>query len=238
MLTSPDVKHRFFDSNRLSNRSVADELPFFATRPVDDPNRKMVTRSKDFIRQSMHLLPNHQHLSARDIFKSIDKTNLPKVIFTLSMSMPTVAVAGKILPLYLGLKHNIAVEQESYISVPPQILLRDVAVVIGVGTGIASPEDLSGDWYEEKELASASYPKDSMPMTQNTDIGKMLEPTVPSDFVPTFRLSNLGRDYTLIVRVSADCAGKTFKAEFTAEHLLLWPSLYVPHSGKALETGI
>ena len=123
-------------------------------------------RRKKLVRQSMRLLPGHEHLSVGDFFRSVDKSKLPKAPFALSMSMPTVAVIGRLLPLHLSLEHDTAVQQASHIPMPPTILLQNVKITIEKLTGITYTGGLDGSWGKDSDLKSVEYPKDSMPVAE------------------------------------------------------------------------
>ncbi len=49
----------------------------------------------------------------------------------------------------------------------------------------------------------------------------MLKPKIPLDFYPTFKTECFQRNYALNVKVSVECAHKTFNAEYEQELLLL-----------------
>ena len=233
LASSVQDKHRSFRSNATSIEGTETSLLFHSTRPIEASDPKMIVMSQEFSRQSLRLLPGkaHQHLTPREAFHSIRKTKLPKEVFTLHMSMPSVAVVGQGLPLVLNVKHDTDVEQSSGLSAPPPIFLYSIKVEIVSNTGVIAPCSNDG-WSERTELATKSYSEDSMPITYNMDLGNTLKLKIPKDAAPTFQTPNIQRTHKLAVEALVGCAGKDFQAAFTTDDLLLWSSIYAPGSGK------
>lgn len=190
-----------------------------------DPGKSVL--SKELTVQSLHLLPGNEnrHLTLKQHFQStFHHGDLPKEAFKLGVSIPHVAVIGKVLPIVLSLQHDMQVERASGLEKPPKILLQHIEVVIQVNTDVASPAAMRGGWVEGVVLASSDYPKspdDAQGMADSLDIGEMLKPIIPRDFYPTFETEKITRDYSLDVLVAVECAGKTFKEAFRAQKLLL-----------------
>lgn len=203
------------------------ELSFSAARSMESSDPKNVSCSKTFTVESLHLLPGseNRHLTLREHLRSkFHHGDLPKEAFTLSISMPRVAVIGKVLPIVLLLQHDTEIERASGLSEPPEILLRSIKIVIQVNTDVASTSMMQGGWVNSKVLASSDYPQspqDTQRMADSLDIGETLKPIIPFCFYPTFETKNITRSYTLDVLVSVECARKMFKEDFQIERLLL-----------------
>ena len=231
--SSVQDKHQSFRSEATLIEGTKTSLLFHSTRPIEAPDPKMIVMSQEFSRQSLHLLPGkaHQHLTPREVFHSVNKSKLPKEVFTLHMFMPSVAVVGQGLPLVLNVKHDTDVEQSSGLSAPPVIFLQGIKVEIVSNTGVIAPCSDDG-WSERTELATESYSEYSMPITDNMDLGNMLKLKIPKDMAPTFQTSNIQQTHKLAVEASVGCAGEEFQAAFETNDLLLWSSIYAPGSGK------
>ncbi len=212
------------------------ELSFSAARSMQssDPEEGVVSEKINV--KSLHLLPGNEnrHLTLGQHLQSIfHHGDLPEEAFTLSISMPHVAVIGKVLPIVLSLHHDTGVERASGLEEPPKILLQHIEVAIQVNTDVASHAGMPGGWVESKVLASSDYPKspeDAEGMADSLDIGEMLKPIIPQYFYPTFQTKNITRSYALDVLVAIESAGKTFKRDFRVQKLLLLKDLSVAGS--------
>lgn len=73
------------------------------------------------------------------------------------------------------------------------------------------------------------------PVTEYVDLQKLMRIKVPWHYKPTFSTFNIRRTYRLAVRLSVDCAQKTFKTEFASYKFDLLAADYEPPTSHGVQ---
>ena len=158
------------------------------------------------------------------------------------MLLPKAGILAHPLPLILKMQHDT---KASTTQSPPTVTLRKCTVQLQANTYIQCIRDeifREGDeqreWSSDAHIASVDYSADmdkAPPMTESMDLQKLMRIKVPWHYKPTFSTFNIRRTYRLAVKLSVDCAQKTFKAEFTSYKFELLAADYVAPSTLAAQ---
>jgi len=181
--------------------TILRELVFSAPGLKEIPDPKMVLQCKEITVGKKRL--------------TTDKRSNLKASFTLSMSMPSVAVIGQDLPVTMNVK------QESDTSVPSTVFLKSIKVSLEERIGVQSTHSNKSSWTNPMLLACGVYLGEPIPTTDGMDIGKMPKPRIPPDLYPTFETRFIRRDYTLAIKIAVECIGETSRVDFVQSLQLL-----------------
>lgn len=172
---------------------------------------------------SLHLIPGREDekLSLRDKLKNKRTSKLPVAKFGIQILLPKVAVLGMKFPVKLKIEHDI---EGSSAPAPPMVLLKKCTIELHCLTQIQcirdeifAPGDTQRDWKETFPLASCDFSEkmDKAPaITEMMELNKLMQIGVPTHQKPSFRTFNIRRSYKLGIKLSVECAQKTFKREF------------------------
>ena len=139
------------------------------------------------------------------------------------MLLPKIGILAHPLPLILKMRYDT---EASTTQSPPTVTLRKCIVQLQANTYIQCVRDEmfregdeQRDWSSDTHIASVDYSANmdkAPPVTESMDLQKLMHIKIPWYLKPTFSTFNIRRTYRLAVKLSVDCAQKTFKAEFTS----------------------
>ena len=217
------------------------DLDFTTSRNIDNPEPQLTTKRWPIICSSLHLEPGREYekLSFKDKMKSMRTSKLPTAKFTIKTRLPSLGVVNKNLTIILSIDHDI---EGSSAPAPPMVLLKKWSVYIKSFTHIRAirNEIFSGDiertWDESPNIASWDFSAqmaeaplaEAPPITERMDLGQIMKIAVPSYYKPSFSTFNIRRFYKLGVRLTVECAQKTFKKDLGTSDFLLLAANYTP----------
>lgn len=162
-------------------------------------------------------------------------SNLPVARFKVHMELPRVGVAGQPLPVFLKLDHDM---ERSTAPVSPIVLLKKCSLELRAFTFIQCMReemfhdgDEQRNWDTEHEIAFVDFTEkmETAPaLTNHFDLRNVMRVSVPPYARPTFSTFNIRRTYKLRLKLSVECAQKTFKAEFLTGDFVLLAKDYMP----------
>ena len=218
----------------IGDLKIAKTLDFTTTRVVEIVKPEFIGKSQKIACYSLHLQPGREDgpLTFKEKLQSM-RTKLPVAMFNLHVLLPKVGILAHPLPLILKIKHDI---EASTAPSPPTVTLRKCTVRLEANTYIQCIRDEifrqgdeQRDWSDEFHIASVDYSADmdkAPPLTESTDLQKLMRIKIPWHYKPSFRTFNIRRSYRLAVKLSVDCAHRTFKAEFSSYKFDLLPADY------------
>lgn len=207
----------------LGDLKTEKTLDFVTTRDIETYKPDFIEKGQRIACHSLRLQPGHEDgpLTFKEKLQSMRTSKLPVAVFQLRMLLPKTGILAHPLPLILKLHHDA--EASTAPSSPP-VTLRRCAVELQAATYIQCIRDEifrdgdeQRDWSDVFHVASVDHSAamDKAPaLADTTDLQKLVRVRVPWHMKPTFSTFNIRRTYRLTVRLSVDCAGKTFKAEF------------------------
>lgn len=221
-----------FDATRI--------LDFTTSRNIDNPKPQLTTKTWPITCSSLHLEPGREYekLSFKDRMKSMRTSKLPRAKFTIKTGLPSLGVVNKNLTIILSIDHDI---EGSSAPAPPMVLLKKCSVYIKSFTHIRAIRnepflgDIERTWEESPNIASRDFSAqmaEAPPITERMDLGQIMKIAVPSDYKPSFSTFNIRRYYKLGVRLTVECAQKTFKIDLGTSNFILLAANYTP-SGEA-----
>lgn len=230
-------KTKIFGSGETeSNR----RLEFFITRDSENPEPNFTTATRSFSIASVALEPGREDapLTIKEKLKSSwSSKKLPLAKFKLQMLVPSIAVVSKPLPLILKLDHDI---EGSTTMARPMVRLRKCSVELRASTkaqcirnAIFSDGDVQRTWESSLSIGSYDFSGRTEPLTENLDLGKLLGLGIQKHHKPNFTTFNMRRDYKLCIKVTFECAQKTFKVDFWNYQITLLPADYAPSGCEA-----
>ncbi|KAL9072079.1 MAG: hypothetical protein Q9161_003854 [Pseudevernia consocians] len=200
-------------------------LDFTTTRDIETVKPDFIEKGHKIACYSLRLQPGHEDgpLTFKEKLQSMRTSKLPVAMFKLQMLLPKVGILTHALPLILKIEHDI---EASTTQSPPIVTLRKCTVELQANTYIQCIRDEifregdeQRDWRDEFHIASVDYSADmekAPPVTEYMDLQRLMRIKVPWHHKPTFSTFNIRRTYRLAVKLSVDCAQKTFKAEFAS----------------------
>ena len=221
----------------LGDLSATRQLDFRTFRYVETPDPQLSLRTQPIACYSLRLQPEYQDvpLTLKDKLKSMRTSKLPVAMFKVHMQLPKVGVALQSLPAFLKLEHDL---ERSTAPEPPTVLLKKCSIELRALTyiqcirdEILRDGDEQRDWDTDHHLASVDFSANmtsAPPLTTDFDLRDVMSIRVPPYFPPTFSTFNIRRAYRLLLKLSVECAQKTFKAEFTTLDFLLLARDYMP----------
>ena len=223
---------KLFSSGDLK---TAKTLDFTTTRVVETVIPEFIEKGQKIACHSLHLRPGREDgpLTFKEKLQSMRTSKLPVAIFNLQVLLPNVGILGHQLPLMLKIKHDV---KASTAPSPPTVTLRMCTVELQANTYIQCIRDEmfregdeQRDWSDELHIASVDYSADmdkAPPLTESIDLQKLMRVKIPWYHKPSFSTFNIRRSYRLAVKLSVDCAQRTFKAEFSSYKFDLLPAEY------------
>lgn len=224
----------------LGDLKTEKSLDFTTTRDIETLKPEFIEKRQRIACHSLRLQPGHEDgpLSFKEKLQSMRTSKLPVAIFTLHMLLPKVGILAHSLPLFLTLEHDI---HASTARSPPIIMLRKCIVELQANTYIQCIRDEifregdeQRDWTDNMHIAFVDYSAnmDKAPaVTENRDLQRLMRIKIPWHHKPTFSTFNIRRTYRLVVKLSVDCAQKTFKAEFASYKFDLLAAEYASPMG-------
>ena len=219
----------------LGDLNTAKTLDFTTTRVVDIVKPEFIEKGQKIACHSLHLQPGREDgpLTFKEKLQSMRTSKLPVAMFNLQVLLPNVGILAHPLPIMLKLKHDI---EASTAPSPPTVTLRKCFVELQANTYIQCIRDEifregdeQRDWSDDFHIASVDYSADmdkAPPLTESMDLQKLMRIRIPWHYKPSFSTFNIRRSYRLAVKLSVDCAQKTFKAEFSSYKFDLLPAEY------------
>ena len=214
-------------------------LNFTPSRNIDNPEPQFTTKTWPITRSSLHLEPGREYekLSFKDKIKSMQTSKLPRAKFTIKTRLPSLGIVNKPLPIILSIDHDI---EGSSAPAPPMVLLKKCSVYIKSITHIRAIRnelfvgDIERMWEEKPNIASRDFSTDmaeAPPITERMDLGQIMRIAVPINYEPSFSTFNIRRYYRLGVKLTVECAQKTFKSDLGTSNFLLLAANYIPSDG-------
>ena len=211
-------------------------LDFTTSRNIDNPEPQFITKTWPISSSSLHLELGREYekLSFKDKMRSMRTSKLPRAKFTIKTRLPSLGVVKKNLPIILSIDHDI---EGSSAPAPPMVLLKTCSVYIRSFTHIRAIRnelflgDIERTWEESPHIASRDFSAqmaEAPPITERMDLGQVMKIAVPSNYKPSFSTFNIRRYYKLGVRLTVECAQKTFKYDFGTSNFLLLAANYTP----------
>ena len=212
------------------------DLDFTTSRNIDNPEPQPITKPWPIIRSSLLLEPGREYekLSFKDKMKSMRTSKLPTAKFTIKTLIPSLGVVNKNLTIILSIVHDI---EGSSAPAPPMVFLKKFSVYIKSFTHIRAIRnelfvgDIERTWDESVKIASwdsSAQMAEATPITEGMDLGQFKKIAVPSNYRPSFSTFNIRRYYRLGVRLTVECAQKTYKMDFETSNFLLLAANYTP----------
>ncbi|CAD6570938.1 MAG: hypothetical protein ASARMPREDX12_003987 [Alectoria sarmentosa] len=227
----------------LGDLKTEKTLDFTTTRDIDTFKPDFIEKGQQIACYSLRLQPGHEDgpLTLKEKLRSMRTSKLPVAMFNLHMLLPKVGILAHPLPLILKMEHDT---EASTAPSPPIVTLRKCIVELQANTYIQCIRDEifregdeQRDWSAEFHIASVDYSahmEKAPPVSEYMDLQKLMRIKVPWHHKPTFSTFNIRRTYRLVVKLSVDCAQKTFKAEFATYKFDLLAAAYASPMG-ALE---
>ena len=215
--------------------SATRALDFHTTREVECPNPQPQPSQRTITCSSPALKPGHEEipLTFKDKVKGLYTSKFPEARFKLMMTIPSVVVAGKPCPFFLEVEHDI---EGSSAPAPPLIRLKKVSIVLLGRTQIQCIRneifrggDEKRSWGDTTLICSRDYSQkmgEAPLVTEPVDLRELMDVTVPRTCKPSFATFNITRRYEFQVRITVECAQKSFKAEFTNSRVTLLAAAY------------
>lgn len=252
--TNPDVPSECFVRYELEASLIANRSKIFSsgdetiTRPLDfvtfrsilSPDPQLTSKTQTLACYSLRLQPGDEGLplTFKEKLKSMRTSKLPVAFFKIHIQLPRVGVVGQPLLAFLRLDHDI---ERSTAPSPPIILLRKCSLVLQAFTFIQCIRDEllrdgddQRDWDRDYHIASADFSEkmETAPaITECFDLRDVMRIKVPDRYKPTFSTFNIRRTYKLHLKVTVECAQKTFKVDFTTRDFVLLARDYMPSEG-------
>ena len=211
------------------------DLDFTTSRNTDNPKPQLTTKTWPIIRSSLHLEPGREYekLSFKDKMTLMRTSKLPTAKFTIKMLLLSLGVVNKTLLIILSINHDI---EGSSAPAPPMVLLKKCSVYIKSYTHIRAIRnemfvgDIERKWDESQDIANCDFSAQmakAPPITERMDLRQIMKIAVSSS-TPSFSTFNICRYYKLGVRLTVECAQKTFKTDFRTSNFLLLAASYTP----------
>lgn len=221
----------------LGDLKTEKTLDFTTTRDIEVFKPQFIEKVQKIACHSLRLQPGHEDgpLTFKEKLQSMRTSKLPVAIFTLHMLLPKLGILAHSLPMILKIEHDIVA---STAQSPPIVTLRKCIVELQANTYIQCIRDEifregdeQRDWTADFHIASVDYSANmdkAPPVTEYMDLQRLMRIKVPWHHKPTFSTFNIRRTYRLVVKLSVDCAQKTFKAEFASYKFDLLAADYAP----------
>ena len=147
--------------------------------------------------------------------------------------MPKVVVCHQALPLYLSVEHKLASPD---ISTTPLVVLKGIKVSLQANGSVRCMNDgvstIFGDfdreesWDEDITIATLDLKDRPTPINERIDLRNLMDLRAQSrpglygyTVQPSFSTFNIQLHYWLRVKITVECAQKTFKNEFMSRPL-------------------
>ncbi|KAK3178277.1 hypothetical protein OEA41_000410 [Lepraria neglecta] len=215
---------KLFSSGDLESTRT---LQFMTTRDVEIPEPQLTTKTWPISCASLRLEPGRENdsLTFKEKLKSMRTSKLPMARFTIRMQLPTVGVPNMNLPIILSVEHNI---EDSSAPSPPLVILKKCSIFLRAYTHIQAirneifnSHDIERNWDETHEIAHCDFSGQmdkAPPITEHSDLQYLMKIVIPRHHKPSFSTFNIRRYYNLGIRLSVECAQKTFKSELETYH--------------------
>ncbi|KAI9876643.1 MAG: hypothetical protein M1830_004485 [Pleopsidium flavum] len=211
-------------------------LPFTPFPTVESPDPKLYLISNTYTRQSHLLDPDvaGQSLTLKEKVRFFwNHKQQPKSTFAVKVELPQVACNRGILPIFIGVEHNLALSTAPAL---PIVYLRRVHIRLIAFSFIRCPHlSIFGDHDKEEVITDRiniidnSFP--DTPITERMSLSELLPHLkLSGSLPPSFRTFNSARSYRLVVKVIVECAQKIYKAEVVGHGLLVMPGVFKPEN--------
>ncbi len=212
-LSIPQEKGNFTQSDKR-------ELNLYVPRSSRKQDLKLTTITKQLCHYSSDFRPASDSEQARrnPTFKEKlgmkpSLRSLPYAIFEVKVQVPTIAILGQSVELFLHINHDI---DNSTTASPPVVQLKNVSIWLRAETSICGMKEGSlvckqedTSWNKPQQIGECHFDTD-MPKVDRLDLRNIMDLTLPSDLTPTFKTFNVARTYSFKVYLAVQCAGKTF----------------------------
>ncbi|KAI4266843.1 MAG: hypothetical protein LQ337_008640 [Flavoplaca oasis] len=203
-----------------------------------DPDPRLSFSSRDCQVQSLYLSPEYQHRAPtfKEKFKSgVSWGKSPEAHYILKILLPTVAVIGRPMPLFLGVTYD---EDRSTTESAPTVLLRNVKVQLVARTTVRcasasmwSSNDVHDSDYNTHTLGEKDFIDQNIELTDRFNVAELMNLIMGERqalLVPSFKTFNIIRTYTLRVHITTECGRKKSHHIFTTSELVIMARDYCP----------
>ena len=212
------------------------ELDFTTFRSVQQPDPQPNLKKQTIACHSLHLQPGYEEatLTLKERLKSMRKSKLPVAAFKLYVQLPTIGVAGQPPQVFLKLEHD---PESSTSPAPPIVLLKKCSLHLEACTliecirnSMLRGSDVQRSWRDDYVIASVDFSKNMVAAPALTDEFNLSDvmSTRKLSKIPSFNTFSIRRTYRLRLKVSVECAHKTFKADFWVFDFVLLAQDYKP----------
>ncbi|KAL8836846.1 MAG: hypothetical protein Q9176_006080 [Flavoplaca citrina] len=202
------------------------------------PDPRLSFRSRDCDAQSLYLLPEYQNRTPtfKEKFKAgIGWAKSPEARYILKALLPTVAVIGRPMPLFLGVTYDA--DRSTTESAPP-VLLRNVKIQLVARTTVRcasasmwSSNDVHDSDYNTYTLGEKDFNDQPIELTDRFNVAELMNLTMGErqvSLVPSFKTFNIIRTYTLRMHVTTECGRKKSHPVFATSELVIMARDYCP----------
>jgi hypothetical protein len=218
---------KLFSSNK-------DSIVFLGVTPWRAELRPEIpTRAfpKSFLIRTLHLDPEikDRSLSFKESMRSVFKSDtLPRSLFDIKLHVPQAGISGQQIKVLLYLEHKL---QGSTATEIPIVYLKSFHVSLKrqinlrFARGVLSFSERETCWTETVPLVNWVG---STALSEAFDVTTLFRNGIRLGVNPTFKTFTITMGYTLVVKYSIECAGKTEKAEHKVYSFSILP---VDHPG-------
>ena len=234
-LRAPDSRGYYMQGSFYQSLS----LNIYTPRTIQEPTVKFILHAKSFSYQSLELLPVAERkfherpmtLGQKLGLRSVAIDRQPKVTFTVTALVPSVAIIGQPLPLTLKIDHDVST---STVSSSPivnlirfQVFLRTETSICGIKTESVEGEYDQTCWTTSSEVIGKLFTK-AMPRVERLDLRKVMDLELDHHLPPSFKSFNIARTYSLGVAGTVKCGGKSFSIWSPMTRCTLLSKEYAP----------
>ena len=198
------------------------DLQFSPSRVIEHPDPEIYCRARNFTCQSRQLhsstagLPSSLKDKARALWVHNDH---PKSTFTIKAEakIPQAGYISGPLDVSLGIEHDLA---NSMVTALPPFYLNRVRVSLVATTYARCQRSMIFGGQEKTQPFNTNFTMldhrfSQTPIAENMHLMQLCPAMrLGRELAPSFSTYNLAREYRLEVKVTVECAGKTFRADF------------------------
>ena len=200
-----------FATSKESRRCIA----YAPNGPEFEPDPQINIRRRAFTRQSLLLLPENagRELTLREKTRSLfHSQDLPSSTFSICVYVPQVIQVGRIVPLSIGIEYDL---NKTTAPVTPLVTLKSLEVTVKTYVNVRSPSIFHNITDSSNEKQQSGPWQLDHPLDERTSFEQLGKPiTFTRDNLPAFATPNISASQQVLqVKITVECAGKSFSAE-------------------------
>ena len=213
-------------------------LFFSPSRDVEHPDPQQYTQNIYLTRSSRKLdsalteNPRNFKDTARRLFGSSIPSE-PLSCFVINSEVPRVACVNGLLPIIVGIEHDLAKSTSREI---PVVYLNSILARLTEYTNVRAPNFSKSDLSSHTKSSESKIiiaQKHSMrePMLERMCLAKDirgLDLRIGQSIAPSFQTYSVTRTYSIKVVIKVSCVGKEYDLELAKHKLLILPAIMVP----------